>query len=123
MTDRLDPPRPAGWQGARWSGEDSAPPPPASGAAPRRESAMERFLGGSPAIVALRLLVVSLAVGAILMWLDIRPAMIFFEIERLFHRIWMLGFDAVREVFQYIIAGAVIVLPVWFVMRLFSMRK
>jgi hypothetical protein len=35
----------------------------------------------------------------------------------------MQGFDAVREVLAYILAGAVIVLPIWFVLRLLNFRK
>jgi hypothetical protein len=34
----------------------------------------------------------------------------------------MLGFDSLREIGAYIIAGAVIVVPVWFVLRLMNMR-
>lgn len=70
-----------------------------------------------------RLIVISLIVGALLMWLDIHPADIFRSVERFFHRIWMMGFDAVREVLAYILAGAVIVLPIWFALRLLNFRK
>ena len=72
--------------------------------------------------MALRLLVVSLVVGALLMWLDIRPWEVLRAVERLFLRLWAMGFDAVREIVAYIVAGAVIVVPVWLVLRLFSMR-
>jgi hypothetical protein len=37
-------------------------------------------------------------------------------------RIWNMGFEAVRELAQYVFAGAVIVVPVWLVMRLLSAR-
>jgi hypothetical protein len=122
MTDRTDPPRaeqprPAGWENANWS----AQPAPPAGARPA--SGFERFIGGSPGMVALRLIVVSLVVGALLMWLDIRPADVFFAIERFFYRIWRMGFAAVREVIDYIIVGALIVVPVWFVIRLMSARR
>jgi hypothetical protein len=56
------------------------------------------------------------------MWLDIRPMDVFLSIERLFRRVWNLGFDAIREISEYIVAGAVIVVPVWLVVRLMSMR-
>ena len=45
--------------------------------------------------MALRLLVVSLVVGALLMWLDIRPWEVLRAVERLFLRLWAMGFDAV----------------------------
>ena len=89
---------------------------------PMADTTFTRFLGGSPLAVLLRLIVVSLIVGALLMWLDIRPYDIIYGVERFFRRIYNLGFDAFRDIIQYIIAGAVIVVPVWLVMRLLSMR-
>jgi hypothetical protein len=86
-------------------------------------SALNRFLGGPPGAVFLRLLFVSLIVGAFLMWLDIRPLDVFRAIEDLGRRIWSLGFDAIREIADYILAGAAIVLPVWLVLRLLNMRS
>lgn len=85
-------------------------------------STLQRFIGGAPAAVLLRLLFVSLIVGALLMWMDIRPMQILEGLQRFVRRLWLMGWDAVRDVVQYIVAGAVIVLPVWFVMRLLSMR-
>jgi hypothetical protein len=91
-------------------------------AAGSQETALYRFLGGSPGPVFLRLLFVSLIVGAFLMWLDIRPIDIFHAITSLIDRIWALGFDAIREILDYILAGAAIVVPVWLVLRLLNMR-
>lgn len=88
-----------------------------------QETALYRFLGGSPGPVFLRLLFVSLIVGAFLMWLDIRPIDIFHAITSLIDRIWALGFDAIREILDYILAGAAIVIPVWLVLRLLNMRS
>jgi hypothetical protein len=89
---------------------------------PMNGSALTRFLGGSPTSVFLRLLFVSLIVGAFLMWLDIRPSEVLYAVERLLWRVWNLGFGAIREVAEYILAGAVLVVPVWLVIRLLSMR-
>jgi hypothetical protein len=47
---------------------------------------------------------------------------VFRAFERLFMRLWAMGFDAVREIFAYVAAGAVIVVPVWFLLRLLNMR-
>lgn len=85
-------------------------------------STLQRFLGGPPAAVFVRLLFVSLIVGALLIWLDIRPFEVFQALQRFVNRLWLMGWDAVREVAQYILAGAAIVIPVWLIMRLFSMR-
>jgi hypothetical protein len=84
--------------------------------------ALTRFFGGAPLAVVLRLLVVSLIVGALLMWLDIHPRDVIRGLETFFLRIWNMGFEAVRELAQYVFAGAVIVVPVWLVMRLLSVR-
>lgn len=81
---------------------------------------LENFLGGSPLSVFIRLLFISLAVGALLMWLDVRPIDLLHGVKRFFDRIYALGFDAVRLVAEYILAGAVIVVPVWFVLRLLN---
>jgi hypothetical protein len=89
---------------------------------PRKDSALHRFLGGSPGAVFLRLLFVSLIVGAFLFWLDIEPRDIVNGLINLAHHIYGLGFEAVRELFGYIAAGAVIVLPIWLILRLLNMR-
>ncbi len=90
---------------------------------PRQRAPLARFLGGSPVHVFVRLLVLSLLVGALLMWLDIRPYDIIDGVVRFANRIWALGFDAIRQLGDYILAGAIIVVPVWFISRLLSSRS
>jgi len=85
--------------------------------------ALARFLGGPPLSVLARLLMLSLIVGALLMWLEIHPAEIIDNVERLFRRLWNLGFGAVRVVLEYLIAGAVIVIPIWLVLRLLNVGR
>ena len=84
---------------------------------------LARFLGGPPLSVLARLLMLSLIVGALLMWLEIHPAEIIDNVERLFRRLWNLGFGAVRVVLEYVIAGAVIVIPIWLVLRLLHVGR
>ena len=95
---------------------------PSGNASARPRNAVQRFLGGPPVAVLIRLLFISLVVGALLVWLNIRPYDVFFWIQRFFNRLWMLGWDAVREVAEYVLAGAAIVVPVWLIMRLINMR-
>jgi len=97
-------------------------PPRRRASLPQSETPLTRFLGGPPGSVFLRLVFVSLIVGAFLMWLDIRPVDVFRAITDLINRIWGLGFDAIREVANYILAGAVLVIPVWLILRLMNMR-
>jgi hypothetical protein len=98
------------------------PPSLSNAPTPRGETALHRFLGGSPGGVFLRLVFVSLIVGAFLMWLDISPEDIFNGIKGIFDRIRGLGFAAIRVIVDYILAGAAIVVPVWLVLRLMNMR-
>jgi hypothetical protein len=70
----------------------------------------------------LRLVVLSLIVGALLMWLDVRPYEVIDGVVRFAHRIWALGFDAIRQLGDYLLAGAIIVVPIWLVSRLLSRR-
>lgn len=81
----------------------------------------ESFLGGSPASVFTKLFFVSLIVGALLMWLDIRPMDILRGVQDFIDRIYALGFGAIRELINYLLAGAAIVVPAWFILRLLSL--
>lgn len=107
-------PEPPPWQ------RDGLRPPP--GEPPRNQNALNHFLGGTPGAVFLRLLFVSLIVGAFMMWLDIRPRDIFDGIAQAVRHIWGMGFEAIREIIDYILVGAAIVIPVWLVLRLLTMR-
>ena len=81
-----------------------------------------RFFGGSPVGTVVRLAFVSLVVGALLMWLDIEPLTVVRVAQNLAARIWNMGFEAVHEMGRYLLAGALIVVPVWLVTRLLSFR-
>lgn len=83
-------------------------------------NALENFLGGSPLNVAARLFFVSLVVGALLMWLDLRPIDILHGVQAFFRRIYDLGFGAIQEIITYVLAGAVFVVPAWLVLRLMN---
>jgi hypothetical protein len=87
---------------------------------PASNDAMVRFLGGSPLAVAFRLILLSVLVGVVLAAVGFDPWNILRSIELLFRRIWDLGFDAVNWLWRYFLLGAVIVIPVWFLMRLFG---
>ena len=101
---------------------DDQPAARAARPSPQPDSALVRFLGGSPGSVFLRLFFVSLIVGALFMWLDIRPADVLRAITDLIDRISRLGFDAFREIIDYVLVGAAVVVPIWLVLRLLNMR-
>ncbi|PSC06662.1 integrase [Alsobacter soli] len=83
---------------------------------------LTRMLGGSPGSVLLKLIFLSILVGAALSLFGLTPPDLLRGIKDLFDRVMDLGFGAVREVFRYFVYGAVIVLPIWLLMRLFGRR-
>ena len=84
---------------------------------------LTRFLGGSPGRVVFQLIVMSFVVGIILSLLGVSPFDILSGLERLIQRIYNMGFDTIEWVFRYFLLGAVIVFPVWFIMRLFRLGR
>src|ERR1700716_60927 len=81
---------------------------------------MHRFLGGSPMTVAFRLILLSILVGVVLAAIGFDPWNIVNSIRLLFQRLWDLGFDAINGLWRYFLLGAVIVIPIWLLSRLFN---
>jgi len=79
-----------------------------------------KVFGGSPLAVLLRLILVSILVGVVLAALGLDPYDIVRSVERLIRSIWNMGFDAFRWLWRYLLLGAVIVVPIWIVMRLIN---
>ena len=48
---------------------------------------------------------------------------IFSSLQRLIRDVWNMGFDAVRWLWQYFLLGAVIVIPIWLILRLVRAPK
>jgi len=78
----------------------------------------QRFFGGPPLAVLGRLVLLSILVGVILAAIGLDPWNILESVERLIRHIWNMGFDAVRWLWRYFLLGAVIVVPIWFLVRL-----
>lgn len=76
------------------------------------------FLGGSVVGVLVRLIILSIVVGIVLSALGITPDNFFYQINVLLRRIYDLGFGAVESVLGYLILGAMVVVPIWFISRL-----
>jgi hypothetical protein len=83
-------------------------------------NSIEQFLGGSPLQVIVKLVFVSLVVGALLMWLELRPIDLLHGVQRIFDHISSLGLGAVKLVAEYILTGAIIVVPIWIALRIFN---
>ena len=84
------------------------------------DNQMTRWAGGSPAAVIGRLILISILVGVILSALGLDPLNVFDSLRRLLGNIWDMGFDAFRWLWRYFLLGAVIVIPIWIVMRLIN---
>jgi Family of unknown function (DUF6460) len=87
---------------------------------PASNDGLYRFLGGSPLAVAFRLILLSTLVGVVLAAIGFDPWNILYSIRTLFQRLWDIGFDAVNWLWRYFLLGAVIVIPVWLLSRLFG---
>lgn len=79
---------------------------------------LERFMGGSVLGTVLKLVVISIAVGLVLAWLNLTPWELLENLRRSLEHLFSRGFGMVRDLIGYFLLGAVIVIPVWIVLRL-----
>jgi hypothetical protein len=84
---------------------------------------VNRFFGGPPLSVIFRLILLSILIGVILQVLGLDPWNIFDSLRRLVLRVWDMGFDAVRWLWGYLLLGAVVVVPIWLIVRLMRVAK
>jgi hypothetical protein len=87
---------------------------------PMAADPVSRFFGGSPLAVIGRLILVSILVGVVLSALGLDPFDIVRSLERLARSLWDMGFDAIRWAWRYLLLGAVIVIPIWLILRLIN---
>ena len=87
---------------------------------PAANDGITRFLGGSPLAVVFRLALLSILVGVMLAAIGFDPWNIVQSIRLLVERVWNLGFDAINGLWRYFLLGAVIVIPIWLLSRLFG---
>ena len=84
----------------------------------KSEDMLQRLFGGPPMAVVGKLILMSILVGVILAAIGLDPWNIIESVQRLIEHLWNLGFDAVRWLWRYFLLGAVIVVPIWFLVRL-----
>ncbi len=78
------------------------------------------IFGGNPFGVILRLVVISLVVGIVLNALGITPDNLFYQLNILARRIYDLGFGTIEWVLGFLILGAMVVVPIWILIRVFG---
>jgi len=84
---------------------------------------LRNLLGGSPGAVALRLVVVSFVVGLALVAFGFGPADVVDSFVRLARQTVEFGLTDVRQVARILATGALVVLPVWLLLRLLDTRR
>ena len=85
--------------------------------------ALQRFFGGSPLAVLFKLLFLSLVIGAIMAGFGFTPTTLPSRILAGARSLFNLGFGAFRNAGAYILTGAMIVVPVWLIMRLMGGKR
>ena len=84
---------------------------------------LNRFLGDSPLRVIVKLVIVSIVVGFVMSYFDWTPYEVFDSVRFFFLDLWHTGFDALGAVGDYLVIGAVVVIPAFLVIRLLSFRR
>lgn len=84
---------------------------------------LNRFLGGSPLRILIQLVLLSFLVGVVLAALDLTPYGIVDWIVGLVRHILDMGFGAVERIGSYLVLGAVVVVPIWLILRLLNAGK
>src|SRR5262249_28429150 len=87
-------------------------------AAARPTGTLERFFGGKPLAVLFKLVLLSILVGFVLKVLGLDPFNIIRSIRELVEYVWDMGFDAIVSLGRYFLLGAVLVIPIWLIVRL-----
>jgi hypothetical protein len=85
--------------------------------------AINRFFGGSPGRVLMQLVVISFVLGIVLNALGVSPFDIVNGLRDLALRIYSMGFGTIEWAFRYFLLGAVIVFPIWLLMRLLRVGR
>jgi hypothetical protein len=89
----------------------------------RMSNGVNGFLGDSPLRVLIKLLILSVAVGFLMSIFGLYPDDILFAVRDFFLDLWNTGFKTLGRLGDYLLLGAVIVIPVFILIRLFSYRR
>ncbi|MEQ8266288.1 MAG: DUF6460 domain-containing protein [Parvibaculum sp.] len=81
---------------------------------------MDRFFGGPVVPTILKLAIASIAVGVVLAVFGIKPIDLWRDFLDTIANIWAMGFDALDWSVQYLLLGAVVVIPIFVAVRLWN---
>ena len=84
---------------------------------------LTQFLGDTPGRTLVKLIVISFIVGAVMSAFNWYPLDIVYAVRDFLVNLWNLGFAALGRFGDYLVLGAVIVIPVFLVLRVLSYRR
>lgn len=82
-----------------------------------------RLLGDTPGRTAVKLLILSLVVGFVMSMIGLSPWDLVRFINDGIRELWRSGFRALGRVGDYLLVGAMIVVPVFVILRILNWRK
>lgn len=82
---------------------------------------MDRFFGGNPLTVIVKLIVLSLVVGIVMAALGLDVFSLVDRLQRLVMRLYDMGFGAIEWAIRYFLLGAAVVIPIWLVVRILKL--
>jgi hypothetical protein len=80
------------------------------------------LIGGHPLAVLVRLAIVCILVGVLLSFLGITPRNFFQVLDDFARHVYDLGFGAIEWLLKYLVLGAMLVVPIWLLMRFLRAR-
>lgn len=83
---------------------------------------LTQFLGDTPGRTAVKLIVISLVVGIIMSAIGYTPIDVWYAFTDFLERIYQLGFRAFGRFGEYLLYGAMIVVPVFLLARLLKFK-
>ena len=84
---------------------------------------VDNFLGDTLGRTIIKLAIISMVVGIIISALNITPYEVWDAIRHFFVNLYNLGFDALWSVGKYLVYGAMIVVPIFVIMRLLKLGR
>lgn len=84
---------------------------------------LSRLLGDTPGRTIVKLLILSVVVGFVMSMMGLSPWDLVRIVDNTIREIWNSGFRALGRVGEYLLVGAMIVIPVFILMRILNWRK
>lgn len=84
---------------------------------------LNRMLGDTPGRTLVKLVIISVVVGFVMTMLGLSPWDLVRWIEHGVGDLWRSGFAAIGRVGDYLLVGAMIVVPVFILLRILNWRK